>query len=1139
MVSISASANGAMIASIGAGASLSLSDQVGTGNGAVSSSNPVIETVTHQGDTLLMAFGQSDWAISGLTLEPGASISSPEQYHWGPDGIGLLTAMGSTTIGGTTHIYAASITGTGLRHYVLDETDTFTLQDDLSQPGYLNAPDLIDFEVINTGTETLLIAASSSGNGIESYLLDANGTPTLVSEHSADTLLPVGTPTKMATGMVGDQHFVILAAAGSSSLTVLRVDPGGELTPVDHVIDNKYTRFSDVTELATVEVDGRLYIVAGGSDDGLSLFTLLPDGALVHLDTIWDTNATALQNISALETVNINGQIAIFATSETEAGITRFTVDPPNAGVTLEGGIGADTLTGGANADVLLGGYGDDTLSGGGGRDILNDGDGQDTLTGGAGADLFRLSSDSKEDTITDFDPSTDTIDLSGYHMLYDASQLQITSRSWGAIITYRDEVLNVYRAGGGSLDASDFKTKDVLTLDRPPSGFDYFPETVSGTTGNDTIAGNPGFDTLHGMAGDDVLMWSGGGDLFYGGAGSDTVSYALAAGGVLVNLTTGETDHAALGEQFDSIENLIGSAFADVLVGNAEDNILTGGDGDDILCGGAGNDWLDGGAGLDSVSYALSNQAITISLLDGTGDLGDTLISIEGVVGSDNADNITGDNAANRLVGGGGADLLFGLLGNDELFGNRGNDLLDGGEGDDILDGGTGDDHLLAGLGADQFIGGDGTDTVDYSAIQQRLIFDLTTGSRGGAAVGDQYQSIEVFIASNLNDNLGGSDDAETLIGNGGDDIIRANGGDDNVQGGTGDDRLWGGTGNDLLYGGAGDDILNGQSGDDRFFGGAGVDTFIGGGGVDIADYSDATEGFIFNFATGTRTGAAADDVFDSIEGVAGGKGADTLTGADGDEVLEGGGGRDLIDGGAGNDTLIGGGGKDTFLAGDGADWFDGSAGFDTLDMRANTSAATVDLSLGEGAGSMAGDRFVSMEKLLGTRFADRFIGDAADNRLEGRNGADTLAGAGGKDKLLGGKGADQMIGGNGNDRLWGHKGNDSLAGSSGRDILRGGSGRDTLDGGAGKDVMYGGAGRDTFLFNGGADRIRDFNHRNERLLFDMELWGGGRKSVKKILKYAEIKGQKAVFDFGGGDKLVIDGVTSLSQLNDNIDFY
>jgi Ca2+-binding RTX toxin-like protein len=57
------------------------------------------------------------------------------------------------------------------------------------------------------------------------------------------------------------------------------------------------------------------------------------------------------------------------------------------AAITLDGGAGNDTLTGGSASDVLRGGAGNDSLTGGLGDDKLHAGTGQDNLSGGQGAD--------------------------------------------------------------------------------------------------------------------------------------------------------------------------------------------------------------------------------------------------------------------------------------------------------------------------------------------------------------------------------------------------------------------------------------------------------------------------------------------------------------------------------------------------------------------------------------------------------------------------------------------------------------------------------------------------------------------------------------------------------------------------------
>lgn len=98
---------------------------------------------------------------------------------------------------------------------------------------------------------------------------------------------------------------------------------------------------------------------------------------------------------------------------------------------------------------------------------------------------------------------------------------------------------------------------------------------------------------------------------------------------------------------------------------------MLIGGLGNDTLDGGVGADILDGGDGIDTASYfdatdsSPSTQGVTISLANGTasgGDAtGDTLTSIENVIGTDYADTIEGDAGNNRLEGGRGDDILSG----------------------------------------------------------------------------------------------------------------------------------------------------------------------------------------------------------------------------------------------------------------------------------------------------------------------------------------------------------------------------------------------------------------------------------------------------------------------------------------------
>jgi Ca2+-binding RTX toxin-like protein len=78
----------------------------------------------------------------------------------------------------------------------------------------------------------------------------------------------------------------------------------------------------------------------------------------------------------------------------------------------LFGGRDRDTLTGEAGADRLYGGKEADILDGGSGDDWLSGDLGDDTLIGGDGADTFVVGLDRGNETIVDFTPGDDRIEL-------------------------------------------------------------------------------------------------------------------------------------------------------------------------------------------------------------------------------------------------------------------------------------------------------------------------------------------------------------------------------------------------------------------------------------------------------------------------------------------------------------------------------------------------------------------------------------------------------------------------------------------------------------------------------------------------------------------------------------------------------
>lgn len=388
---------------------------------------------------------------------------------------------------------------------------------------------------------------------------------------------------------------------------------------------------------------------------------------------------------------------------------------------------GDDEIHGGGDHDTIYSGNGNDVVRGGIGADRIWAGNGNDVVTGGDGADWVRLGK--------------------GNDVFHDNAQ----SNENGNDTVFGDAGDDFIYGGGGA-------------------------DIFHGNDGRDTINGGDGNDTIYGGLRSDTIDAGAGADQVWGGMGSDTV-YLRSGSDVFHDDEQNDSNGADLVYGGNGDDTINGGGGADEFHGQSGHDTISGGDGDDILAGGEGNDKLTGGSGADTLkggdglqdvaSYETSTSRVFVNLAAETasgGDAeGDTLTGIEGLIGSDQADQLTGDTLDNEIDGGGGQDDLVGGAGNDVIRGGTGYDDIDAGDGNDEVWGGNGADTVTLGAGNDTFYDTDQTD----------------------------------------------EHGADTVNGGWGHDVIDGGGGDDRLIGGGGNDTIIGGIGNDTLKGGLGADVF------------------------------------------------------------------------------------------------------------------------------------------------------------------------------------------------------------------------------------------------------------------------------------------------------------------------------------------
>ncbi|MCB5200682.1 hypothetical protein LGQ03_15705 [Loktanella sp. TSTF-M6] len=170
----------------------------------------------------------------------------------------------------------------------------------------------------------------------------------------------------------------------------------------------------------------------------------------------------------------------------------------------------------------------------------------------------------------------------------------------------------------------------------------------------------------------------------------------------------------------------------------------------------------------------------------------------------------------------------------------------------------------------------------------------------------------------------------------------------------------------------------------------------------------------------------------------------------------------------------------------------------------------------------------------LTGNAGSNQLSGADGRDRLSGEDGADVLTGDEGRDRLSGGAGDDTLYGGEGMDVLYGGTGNDTLYGGTHDDRLVGNAGDDLLFGGAGDDYMMGGLGADQFHFDAGTDRIADFEVGIDRLL----IAAGLADDAQAVMDRAQVVDGDTVITFDSGDTLILEGLSDVSVLAEDIAF-
>lgn len=448
------------------------------------------------------------------------------------------------------------------------------------------------------------------GSQSNDVLLGGDGNDTAIGDNGNDTAL-LGAGDDAFEWLPGDGSDVIegqdgadrLLFFGSSASESVNVAANGERVRFTRDIAAVTMDLNDVEAIENRPLGGADTIVVGdltGTDLArLDLDLRGPNGGGDAAADSITVDAT-----QAADSFGATGDAGGVNVLGLRAAVNIFNHDQLGDQLILNGLGGDDTIDAGSlefNGRLLTinGGLGIDTILGSQGDDLVNGGDGDDRASLGAGDDTFIFNPGDDNDTVEGQD-GFDTLRFNGANV---AESFDIAAN--GSRVRLFRNVANVATDLNG-VEAIDLNTLGeadtivlndmvgtdlvelILNLAASGGGGDAQPDTViiTGTNNGDTV----------------LASGEAGGALVLGLAVQVRIVGAEAANDRLVVNTLGGDD-AVEGQNLAATTlpiTINAGDGNDVLIGGAGNDTLLGGAGDDVLFGGPGDDTIDGGPGDD-----------------------------------------------------------------------------------------------------------------------------------------------------------------------------------------------------------------------------------------------------------------------------------------------------------------------------------------------------------------------------------------------------------------------------------------------------------------------------------------------------------------------------------------------------------